>query len=197
MNYLKQSLFFLLILLFTLSCHNQKAVTITKQDGNNQLNDDNFEGRLWKDAGITHEKLICPGKIIPLSYRMLDTDTAAAKQLLLIDGPAPGLVSTDTILLDIPIPDGTWEKYRINQVQVMAPELAAKYPGIKTYSGVNVVFPADQIRLEVNPQGLRGMVLSDRGTILLDMYCENDIIHMISFFKKYLPEGSKEDFENK
>ncbi len=105
------------------------------------------------------------------------------------------MIAADTLSIEIPIPDGSWEVFRVSQVQVMAPELAAKYPYLKTYSGTSKLYPADQIRLEVSPDGIRGMILSSRGTILVDPFCKNDKLHMISFFKKNLPEGGKEDFE--
>jgi len=151
--------------------------------------------KIWKDTDPTFTNRECPGKIFPTSYRMLDVDTAMMRHLLIIQGNKPGEISTDTILIDIPLPDESWEEFRITQVQVMAPELAAKYPYIKTYSGYAKLYPADQIRLEVSPEGIRAMILSSRGTVLIDPFCKEDKLHMISFFKKNLPEGAKQDFE--
>jgi len=134
---------------------------------------------------------------MPLGYRLLETDTSNLRKKLLIEGSEPGLIATDTIEIDIPLPDGTWEMFKLFQVQVMAPELAAKYPYLKTFSGNSKTFPADQIRLEVYPGGIRAMILSSRGTILLDPFCENDKLLMISYYKRNLPEGTKEEFETK
>lgn len=153
--------------------------------------------RIWKDTDTTFTKYLCPGKVFPVTYRLLDVDTSMVRKLLIVHNEQPGVITSDTILIEIPIPDGTWEKFRINQVQVMAPELAAKYPYLKTYSGTSLAYPADQIRLEANPEGIRAMILSTRGAILLDPFCKDDKLHMISYFKKNLPEGLKEEFEEK
>ena len=153
--------------------------------------------RIWKDTDSTFTKNTCPGKVFPITYRLLEVDTAKVRKLFIVHSDQPGVITKDTLLIEIPIPDGTWEKFKINQVQVMAPELAAKYPYLKTYSGTSMAYPADQIRLEANPEGISGMILSTRGTILLDPFCKDDKLHMISYFKKNLPEGLKEEFEEK
>ena len=154
-------------------------------------------GRIWKDADSGFDPASCPGKIMPSAYRLLTVDTVVANKKLVFQGKEPGLIAIDSVEVEIPMPDGSWEKYKISQVQVMAPELAAKFPYLKTYAGYSLQFPADQIRLEVNPEGIRVLILSTRGSILIDPVCKDDKIHMISFFKKDMPEGSKEDFERK
>ncbi len=151
--------------------------------------------RIWKDADTTVTNFSCPAFPLPLEYRLLDFDTAASRKLLIFQGEHPGEVSADIIMVEIPMPDGSWELFQVNQVQVMAPALAAKYPYIKTYAGTSKLYPADQIRLEANPEGIRCMVLSDRGTVLLDPFCKMGPLHMMSYYKKNMPEGSKEDFE--
>ena len=153
--------------------------------------------RFWKDIDTSFVNRNCPGKIFPIAYRTLKVDSSLVKEKLLIEGDFPGVVNKDTLELEIPLPDGTWEKFRINQVQVMAPVLAAKYPYIKTYAGSSMVYPADQLRMELNSATARIMILSTRGTILVEPACGEDKVHVISFFKKNMPEGSKEDFERK
>jgi hypothetical protein len=153
--------------------------------------------RIWKDADSLAFQPNCPGKILPISYRMLIADTVQIKNKLITEGDFPGVVNKDTLVIDIPLPDGTWEKFRITQVQVMAPVLAAKYPYIKTYSGNSMLYPADQVRLEINSGTVRIMILSTRGTILLESFCPDDHLRVISFYKKNMPEGTKENFERK
>ncbi len=152
--------------------------------------------RLWKDPDTSFTRPGCPGKILPLSYRMLELDTANVRKQLIVQGPEPGLVSKETFNIEIPLPDGTWEQFTMTQVQVMAPELAAKFPYLKTYAGTSTVYPSDQLRLEAGPDGVSAMILSTRGSIMLDPFCKGDKIHMISYFKKNLP-GGKEDFESR
>lgn len=167
------------------------------ETGKDVLKENTFTPRIWKDTPGNISPPLCQGKIYPLRYRLLDVDTAMVKNLLIKQGREPGKINTDTILIEIPFPDGSWESFSISQVQVMAPELAAKYPYLKTYSGNSKLYPADQIRIEATPDGLRVMVLSVKGTVLIDPFCDNDKVHMISYLKRDMPEGAKEEFEKK
>ncbi|MBL0343250.1 MAG: hypothetical protein IPP71_21745 [Bacteroidetes bacterium] len=149
----------------------------------------------WRDTDTLKQKLNCNDRIFPTSYRILDSNYPELKKLLVKEGSTPGELAPDTIAIDIPMPDGSWEPFKINQVQVMAKELAAKYPDIKTYSGKSQIYPSDNIRLDISSKGVRVMILSTRGSIMIDPYCNNDEFHVISYFRKNLPENSKEDFE--
>jgi hypothetical protein len=39
------------------------------------------------------------------------------------------------------------------------------------------------------------MILSSRGTIMMDPFCGFDTLHVISYYKKNLPGDVKEEFE--
>ncbi len=150
---------------------------------------------LFEDVTIIPPDLKCTDKVFPTSYRLLKVNYPALRKLLVIQGDSPGELSRNTIILSIPLPEGGSEDFTITQVKVMAPELAAKFPDIKTYSGTSNEFATDKIRADISPQGFRAMIQSTRGAFVIDPYCKNDTIHAISYYRKYLPENSKEDFE--
>ena len=68
----------------------------------------------------------------------------------------------------------------------MEPELRAKFPEIKTYSGAQVDDHSRYIRLDITPQGFHAMVLTaGEGTVYIDPYSfGKDIEHYICYFKK-------------
>ncbi|HMT28970.1 MAG TPA: hypothetical protein PKD91_06810 [Bacteroidia bacterium] len=176
-------------LLVLFSCSN-KTVT-----SNTSAWPENGVSKYWKDTDTLHKKLYCSERIFPSSYRVLDANNEELTKLLKREGPTPGSLSPDTIEISIPLPDGSWEEFKIKQVSVMAPELAAKYPDIKTYSGKSKIYLSDNIRLDLSSQGVRVMIQSTRGTMMIDPYCNNDHVHVISYFRKNLPPNAKEDFE--
>ncbi len=184
--------FLLVLLLIMFSC-SSKTTPGSKKGSTTWPTDS--ESSFWKDADTLSRKLYCSERIFPIAYRVLDVNNEALMTYLKREGPTPGSLSPDTLTLKIPIPDGSWEEFTIKQVSVMSPELAAKYPDIKTYSGKSKIYASDNIRLDISQQGVRVMIMSTRGTIMIDPYCTNDQEHVISYFKKNLPENGKEDFE--
>ena len=74
--------------------------------------------------------------IIPSRFRTLVLDTAALLQFLQ-KVPATGNTSKNhkKAVVEIPMPKGDTATFYIWESAVMAPELAAKFPGIKSYTG--------------------------------------------------------------
>lgn len=58
-----------------------------------------------------------------------------------------------------PNPDGRMEAYNIQQINITAPELAQKFPSIRTYVGTSVETPGKTVRLTLSPRGLHMMLL--------------------------------------
>ncbi|MDX2248792.1 MAG: M12 family metallo-peptidase [Bacteroidia bacterium] len=83
----------------------------------------------------------------------------------------------------IPMPDGTFQRFRISEVPVMAPELAAKFPEIHTYAGQGVDDPMATIRLDITPKGTHIMILSPKGSVFVDPYSNYTAEEYISYYK--------------
>ena len=58
-----------------------------------------------------------------------------------------------------PNPDGALEAFNVWQTDIMAPELAQKFPMIRTYAGKSVETPGKTVRLTLSPRGVRLMML--------------------------------------
>jgi len=122
--------------------------------------------------------------IKPESYRLLALDLKKMKQLLLT-APSEKEKETKTgILVNIPMPEGTYEVFMVYETQVMAPELAAKYPEIKTYGGNGVTQKSFGIRLDFTPNGFHALVSSLKGGINIDPYKVRDVKTYICYYKQ-------------
>ncbi|GAA4895471.1 zinc-dependent metalloprotease family protein [Flaviramulus aquimarinus] len=63
-------------------------------------------------------------------------------------------------IVSIPAIDGNMESFKIYETSVFAPELAAKYPQIKSYVGVSTNNSGMRLRMSVSPQGVQTMISS-------------------------------------
>ncbi|MEM8679327.1 MAG: reprolysin-like metallopeptidase, partial [Planctomycetota bacterium] len=81
----------------------------------------------------------------------------------------------------IPKPDGTLARFEVVEAPVMHPDLAAKYPQIKTYRGQGLDNPAETIRFDLTPQGFHAQVLSPDGAYYVDPYYHLDDSVYVSY----------------
>ncbi len=85
--------------------------------------------------------------------------------------PQRGVARKSDLIISFPNEHGVLENYRVFEASVLHPDLAAKYPGIKSYAGVNVDNAGDRIRFSISPEGLQSMRLGvDKSTVFIEPY---------------------------
>lgn len=152
---------------------------------------------LWQDADESQITPLGTRYIIPDVYRTIKLNVEQMKNLL---QTAPLEFTEDAatrnVVMELPFPDGTMQKFFIYESPVMAPELAAKYPEIKTYSGIGLDDAFASLRFDLTPLGFHAMVLSPNGSVFIDPYTIGDMKNYISYYKKdYTKFGSNFECE--
>ncbi|WP_375418416.1 reprolysin-like metallopeptidase [uncultured Hymenobacter sp.] len=88
------------------------------------------------------------------------------------------------VVIALPRPGGGTERFRVRQVAVMAPALAARFPQIRTYRGFSLDTPGAVARLDVSPAGFHAQVLPATGRAwYLDPVAGGDTVHHRVFYK--------------
>jgi len=112
-----------------------------------------------------------------------------------VPSEAPSEVGTPSTLLELPHPDGGLERFRVIESPVMAPELAAKFPEIRTYRGQGVDDPTASVRFEVTPRGFSAMVLSAFGAWYVDPWTRGVVDLVGSYHRRDALRDPESPFE--
>jgi hypothetical protein len=142
-------------------------------------------GLIWRDAG--EEWIEQQGKRpdLPVHFRALIMDPLALAQLLAV---TPMEWTTAARLapavMALPMPDGTFVRFRMEESPVMEPGLASRFPAIKTYRGQGIDDPSATVRFDQTPAGLHAMILTPADTVFIDPYQRGDTTHYISYYKR-------------
>src|SRR4051812_8452758 len=105
---------------------------------------------------------------------------------------ARALAQGSGTVVSVPAPDGTLQRFEIQESPVMEPGLAAKHPAITTYAGRGVDDPAATIRADSTPLGFHASVRSAAGAWYVDPYYHLDNSVYVSYFGRDLadPHGA-------
>jgi len=136
-------------------------------------------------------------QIIPQKYRTVRLNLAAL-QAQLAQAPREGASAARNapLLFSLPLPDGAFGRFQIVEAPIMAPELAAQFPEMKTYAGQGVDDPTATVRFDWTPTGFHAFIISAAGTIYIDPYQRNDTTTYISYFKRdFIPPATKQFIE--
>ena len=103
----------------------------------------------------------------------------------LATAPAETQAAAAPLVLALPLPDGGTARFALREAPVMEPELAAKFPQIKTYAGVGLDDAAATVRLDLSPQGFHAQVLTNDGnSFYIDPATATDARRCLSFYRR-------------
>ncbi|MCB0697159.1 MAG: hypothetical protein KDC07_07325, partial [Chitinophagaceae bacterium] len=122
-------------------------------------------------------------KIHPYVYRIYLLNDSYMKNLLfsLPEQPENGAVIT------LPVADGSTMDFKVWQTPVMAPGLAAKYPGIKNFTGVAVDNHDITASINYTYKGFNAMVYNGPKTYFIDPYSNENDGYYLCYYKKDHP----------
>jgi hypothetical protein len=140
----------------------------------------------WRDvdekllAGQAGERVI-----VPQRYRVLALDAAALRERL---SGAPMEFTPEAaarpLELELPLPDGTFARFQVEESPILEPGLARQLPEIKTWRGQGLDDPTLTTRLGWTGAGFHAIVLGGAGTAYIDAYRRGDTRHYLSYWKR-------------
>lgn len=140
---------------------------------------------LWRE--VDESALAAKGGerlIVPTRYRVFGVDQDALSRVL---ESAPmefsAAARSAEVVLAIPMPDGSTQRFRIQESPVMEPALARQFPEIETFVAQGIDDPAATARVDRTPFGFHAMILSPNGTVFVDPYMRGDTANYVSYYK--------------
>ncbi|WP_165768233.1 reprolysin-like metallopeptidase [Hymenobacter amundsenii] len=82
-------------------------------------------------------------------------------------------------VISLPLPDGTAQRFRVKQVPTLAPALAARYPGIRTYMAQGLDDATATARLDITPEGFHAQILAAGYTVYIDPTGRGSKTHLV------------------
>lgn len=90
------------------------------------------------------------------------------------------------LVVSLPAPDGSFQRFELVDSPVMEAKLAAAHPEIKTYAGKGIDDPTATIRADLTPLGFHASVRSANGAWYIDPYYHRDQSVYASYYARDL-----------
>lgn len=122
---------------------------------------------------------------IPASFKSYAIDLPALLNFVEL---APKEFSVDirnsSVILSLPMPNGSMQDFYVVKSPIMPAELSAKYPSIHSYLAQGLDDASATARISISNNGFHAMIISASGTTYIDPFSINNSSHCIVYNKK-------------
>jgi hypothetical protein len=122
--------------------------------------------------------------LFPSAYRLLALDVNAFQDLARtapLEFTHAAEDESPTMLL--PMPDGSFAAFRIQESPILAPDLAARLPEVKTYRAQGIDDLTATARLDFTPEGFHAFIRTTAGSVYIDPYLKGSTAYYISYWR--------------
>ena len=125
---------------------------------------------------------------------IFELDLPAMKKMLDTSPKRDNLNTTSNLMITLPNGEGKLENFKVYENSVLAPELAVKYPEIKSYMAIGVENPNARAYFSYSPLGFKSMTLyPDQSAVFIEPVSDDLIIY--SVYKKSDKKKAFQKFE--
>ncbi len=125
-------------------------------------------------------------RTVQINYADLKNELAKAPTFSFINQ-----AKSTGVVLDIPLPYGGVESFRIVETPMMEEGLANRYPEIKTYTGISISNPLNTVKIDVGYMGFHALVFSTDGRYYVEPISKDNRQNYLVFYANDYPELSQ------
>ena len=125
--------------------------------------------------------------VLPQKYRTLRLKKEVMEGVLRRAPPEfTTTMEEANVQIDLPLPEGGFAKFLVMESSILPPNLAKKYPSIRTYVVQGVDDPTATGRIQVTPRGFQGLIVSDqgKGSFAIAPYWQNNPTGNLCYYLK-------------
>ncbi|MEZ4959296.1 MAG: M12 family metallo-peptidase [Saprospiraceae bacterium] len=139
----------------------------------------------WKFTTKHDFSIIGERSNVPEKYMTVQLDLSNLEKVLDLAPYESFDGKQSSINLTLPLPDGSFEDFSIVESSVMHPDLAKKFPMIKSYLGYGAQNKASYLRFDLTPLGFHAIILSgDGNTIYIEPISREEKSDYIVYYNK-------------
>ena len=128
---------------------------------------------LWKKSNSSEISKKIAKTDLPQN-NIFELDLPAMKKMLGTSPKRDNFNTTSNLIITLPNGEGKLENFKVYENSVMAPELAAKYPQIKSYMAVGIDNPNARAYFSYSPLGFKSMTLyPDQSAVFIEPISED------------------------
>jgi len=117
---------------------------------------------------------------IPNEFKIFELNLSSLKNLLTEAPDKNESKGLSNILIEFPNSEGKLEKFNVFESPILHPDLAKKYPMIKTYAAQGIDDPTASMRFSITQFGLHAMTLSGkRSAVYIDPYTNDQTFYIV------------------
>jgi len=145
--------------------------------------------RLWSESSRKTTSEIFENKSSITTPRIFSLDFNGLKNALVKAPKRLAAGEKSEVIISFPNSEGKMENFKVKQNSNFAPELAAKYPDIKSYVGTGLEDPNSTVYFSISPLGLSSMeIYGDKSAVFIEPYTKD-----LSTYVVYKKSDKKDD----
>jgi len=117
------------------------------------------KSNFWKTSALKSNATILQSKMELPQKKVFELDVEGIKTVL-SSAPNRFAQTKDGKVISFPNENGEMEQFKVYENSIMAPELAANYPEIKSYIGIGIDNPTSTVYFSISPLGFQSMQFS-------------------------------------
>ncbi|WP_265131302.1 reprolysin-like metallopeptidase [Chryseobacterium oranimense] len=150
--------------------------------------------RLWKEVTQKNTSEIFENKTSILHPKIYSLDFDNLKNVLAKAPKRFAAKEKSDIIISFPNSSGQFESFKVRENSNFDPELAAKYPDIKSYVGVGEDDPSSTVYFSISPLGLSSMeIYGNKSAVFIEPYTKDLSTYVV--YKKSDKKESLDKFE--